>query len=119
MMDYKGYKAQIDFDGDAGIFVGQVINMRDGLTFSGHSVDELTTAFHQAVEEYIALSRDAGGKSDPPCSGKICIRVNPTLHQAIASSAQREGKSIAAWTADRLSEAVGISRSPRTSDPSL
>lgn len=117
MMEYKGYKAQIDFDSDAGIFIGQVINTRDGITFSGRSVDELTTAFQGAVDDYLELSSDLGGNVDRPYSGKISIRVNPILHRAIASCAQREGKSVGAWVADRLSEATGISRCARTNCP--
>ncbi|WP_448190544.1 type II toxin-antitoxin system HicB family antitoxin [Azospirillum sp. sgz301742] len=114
MMEYKGYKAQIDFDADAGIFVGQVINTRDGITFSGRSVDELTAAFHRAVEDYLELSSDMGANADRPFSGKISVRVNPILHRAIASCAQREGKTVGAWVADRLGEAAGIARCTRT-----
>jgi predicted HicB family RNase H-like nuclease len=108
MMEYKGYKAQIDFDDDAGIFVGEVINTRDGITFRGRSVDELRTAFHRAVDEYLELASDMAAKADRPASGRLSIRVNPTLHRAIATCAQREGKSVSAWVADRLSEAAGI-----------
>lgn len=108
MMEYKGYKAQIDFDDEAGIFVGAVINTRDGITFSGRSVEELRTAFHGAVDEYLDLTCDMAGITDRPYSGKIAIRVNPMLHRAIATCAQRDGKSVTAWVADRLSEAAGI-----------
>ncbi|MBP2291921.1 type II toxin-antitoxin system HicB family antitoxin [Azospirillum rugosum] len=108
MMDYKGYKAQIDFDNDAGIFVGEVINTRDGITFTGRSVDELRTAFRKAVDDYLEMACDIAGNTDQPLSGKLAIRVNPTLHRAIATCAEREGKSVAAWVADRLSEATGV-----------
>ena len=108
MMDYKGYKAQIDFDNEAGIFVGEVINTRDGITFTGRSVEELRTAFRKAVDDYLELSSDIAANTTHPFSGKIAIRVNPTLHRAIAACARREGKSVAAWVADRLSEATGV-----------
>lgn len=108
MMDYKGYKAQIDFDNEAGIFVGEVINTRDGITFTGRSVDELRNAFRTAVDDYLELTSDMGTNADQPFSGKIAVRVNPMLHRAIATCAQREGKSVAAWVADRLSEAAGV-----------
>ncbi|HEY0836684.1 MAG TPA: type II toxin-antitoxin system HicB family antitoxin [Azospirillum sp.] len=114
MMEYKGYKAQIDFDDDAGIFVGEVINTRDGITFRGRSVDELRAAFHGAVNEYLALASDMAANTDRPASGQISIRVNPTLHRAIASCAQRDGKSVSAWIADRLGEAVGMVPCVRT-----
>ncbi|HYD69413.1 type II toxin-antitoxin system HicB family antitoxin [Azospirillum sp.] len=114
MMEYKGYKAQIDFDDDAGIFVGEVINTRDGITFRGRSVEELRTAFRAAVDDYLALASDMAANTDRPASGQISIRVNPTLHRAIASCARREGKSVSAWIADRLGEAAGIVPCART-----
>ncbi|MGQ9371063.1 type II toxin-antitoxin system HicB family antitoxin [Azospirillum sp. A39] len=108
MMDYKGYKAQIDFDDDAGLFVGEVINTRDGITFSGTSVEELRNAFRRAVDDYIALSSDMAASAERPYSGKIVVRVNPILHHAIAVCARRDGKSVSAWIADRLAEAAGV-----------
>lgn len=108
MMEYKGYKAQIDFDDEAGIFVGEVINTRDGITFRGRSVDELRVAFRTAVDDYLILSSDMGTSPAGPYSGTLAIRVNPMLHRAIATCAQRDGKSVAAWIADRLSEAAGV-----------
>ncbi|AWK85539.1 type II toxin-antitoxin system HicB family antitoxin [Azospirillum thermophilum] len=108
MMDYKGYKAQIDFDSEAGIFVGEVINTRDGITFTGRSVDELRESFQRAVDEYLELSSGMGVGVEPPCSGRLSIRVNPMLHRAIVACAQRDGKSVAAWIADCLSEAAGV-----------
>lgn len=111
MMDYKGYKAQIDFDNDAGLFVGEVINTHDGITFSGRSVDELRNSFQRAVDDYLALSCDMGGEAEPPFSGRLSIRVNPMLHRAIADCAEREGKSVPAWIAECLGRATGVSAS--------
>jgi predicted HicB family RNase H-like nuclease len=38
MMTYKGYEAAVEYDEDAGIFHGEVINLRDVVTFQGKSV---------------------------------------------------------------------------------
>lgn len=108
MMEYKGYKAQIDFDNEAGLFVGEVINTHDGITFSGRAVDELRDSFRRAVDDYLELSCDMGGEAEPPFSGRLSIRVNPMLHRAIAETAAREGKSVAAWIADCLGRATGM-----------
>ncbi|MCG5240365.1 type II toxin-antitoxin system HicB family antitoxin [Azospirillum doebereinerae] len=108
MMEYKGYKGQIDFDSEAGIFVGEVINTHDGITFSGRSVEELRNSFHRAVDDYLELSCDMGGDAEQPFSGRLAIRVNPILHRAIADCAEREGKSVAAWIAECLSRAAGV-----------
>lgn len=106
MMDYKGYKAQIDFDCDAGVFVGEVINTRDGITFTGRSVDELRAAFERAVEEYLELAVDRAVGAEAPYTGHISVRVNPDLHREIAARAARDGVSVAGWITRRLAEAA-------------
>lgn len=46
MMQYKGNLAHIEFDEEADIFHGEVINIHDVITFQGKSVDELKKARH-------------------------------------------------------------------------
>ena len=43
-MEYQGYVGKVEFDDEAGIFHGEVLDTRDVITFQGRSVDELTTA---------------------------------------------------------------------------
>ena len=38
MMEYKGYIARVEFDDEADILHGEVINTRDVITFQGISV---------------------------------------------------------------------------------
>ena len=55
MMKYKGYKAAIAYDEEDKIFVGEVFGVTDSLNFHGNSIDELETAFHDCIENYLAL----------------------------------------------------------------
>ncbi|HYD29725.1 MAG TPA: type II toxin-antitoxin system HicB family antitoxin [Azospirillaceae bacterium] len=107
MMEYKGYKAQIDFDNEAGVFHGEVINLREGITFHGRSVEELRHAFQGAVEDYLAESAARGQAAEQPFSGKFMIRLSPELHRRVAAAALCSGKPLNTWIADRLGEAVG------------
>ncbi len=36
-MEYKGYLGQVEYDDDAGIFHGEVMNLRDVITFQGET----------------------------------------------------------------------------------
>ena len=38
MMEYQGYIGMVEFDGEASLFHGEVINTRDVITFQGKSV---------------------------------------------------------------------------------
>lgn len=52
-MDYKGYEAVFNYDEEAKIFSGEVINTKDVITFQGESVVELEKAFHDSVDDYL------------------------------------------------------------------
>jgi predicted HicB family RNase H-like nuclease len=58
LMTYKGCEAAVEYDEDAEIFHGEVINLRDVITFQGRSAAELTTAFAGSVEDYLAFCRE-------------------------------------------------------------
>ena len=51
MMSYKGYEAVIEFDDEAELFHGEVINLRDVITFQGASVAELKEALKGSIED--------------------------------------------------------------------
>ncbi len=57
-MKYKGYKAIVTFDENANIFHGEVINIRDVITFQGRAVEELKRAFADSVENYLAFCKE-------------------------------------------------------------
>ena len=60
MMEYKGYYAQVVFDEDANVFHGEVINLRDVITFEGETVDELRQAFQDSVDDYLEFCAERG-----------------------------------------------------------
>ncbi len=53
LMEYNGYHAKIEFDQEDQIFVGHVLGINDSINFHGQSVQELTTAFHNSVNNYV------------------------------------------------------------------
>jgi predicted HicB family RNase H-like nuclease len=64
MMAYKGYLAQVTFDAQANLLHGEVINIRDVVTFQGQSVDELRQALADSVEDYLAFCAEHGEAPD-------------------------------------------------------
>ena len=73
---YKGYIGKVAFDADARLFHGEVVGIRDVVTFQGQSVTELEAAFKASVDDYLAFCRDRGEEPDKPCSG---LKMAPTL----------------------------------------
>jgi len=104
MMQYKGYEAVVNFDNEAEIFHGEIINIRDVITFQGSSVEELKQAFRDSVEDYLEFCKERGEEPDKPFSGKFVVRIKPQLHKIIARQARKEGKSLNSWIEKRLCE---------------
>jgi predicted HicB family RNase H-like nuclease len=105
-MEYKGYKARVEFDDEANLFHGQVLGIRDVVTFQGTSVAELCKEFEASVADYLEWCAERGEEPDKPFSGKFVVRLAPKLHKAIAIAAELEGKSLNAWVGEALEAAV-------------
>ncbi len=106
LMHYKGYEAVIEFDEDAEIFHGEVINLRDVITFQGSSAAELKQALAESVEDYISFCKERGEEPEKPFSGQFVVRAEPRLHNAISTAARRDGVSLNKWVTSTLEKAV-------------
>jgi predicted HicB family RNase H-like nuclease len=105
-MEYKGYFAKVEFDDEANIFHGEVINLRDVITFEGGTVDELRKALHDSVDDYLEFCAERGEDSDKPYSGRFVVRVEPELHKSIAIEARKKGASINSLVSEALTKAL-------------
>ena len=93
-MKYKGYTGIVEFDEEARIFHGEVIGLRDVITFQGQSVDELEKAMSESVDFYLAWCTDRNKEPEKPFSGKLMIRTTPEIHSRAALAAARIGLSL-------------------------
>lgn len=105
-MHCKGYEAIVEYDEDAELFHGEIIDMRDVVTFQGRSVDELKQAFSDSVDDYLAFCAERGEEPEKPYSGQFIVRVEPVLHRAVVSAAKRAGISLNKWVARTLERAA-------------
>ena len=109
MMEYMGYLGKVDFDDEAGIFYGEVINLRDVVTFQGETVEELRRAFQDSVEDYLEFCAERGEEPERPFSGKFTVRISPELHRRIYTEAKMKGKSLNRWANELFEKSVDIS----------
>lgn len=108
MMEYKSYIGHVEYDDEALIFHGEVINTRDVITFQGASVDELRREFKKSVDAYLGFCAKHGKDPDKPFSGKLVVRMKPELHRAIAIAARHEKKSLNALITEKLADDFGV-----------
>ena len=101
-MEYKGYVGTVQFDEDAEIFHGEVINLRDVITFQADSVEGLKKEFQESVEDYLEFCRERGEEPEKPFSGKLTLRLQPELHRKIYIKSKQENKSLNNWITETL-----------------
>lgn len=94
MMEYKGYIGDVNFDSDAHIFHGEIINTRDVITFQGKTVDELESAFKDSINDYLEWCKEDNISPEKPYSGKFNLRIAPELHKEVAITARKMKMSI-------------------------
>lgn len=106
MMEYKGYVAKLEFDSEANLFHGQVLHLRDVITFQGQSVDELRREFEASVDDYLEFCAEQGDEPEKPFSGRFLVRLDPELHRNMAIAAGRRDQSINALVTKAIERAV-------------
>jgi predicted HicB family RNase H-like nuclease len=104
MKPYKGYRAGVTFDDEALLFHGEVIGLRDVITFQGKSAEDLIAAFHDSVDDYLDWSRAEGFTPEKPFSGTLSLRTSPELHRRMTDAAALQSKSLNQWIVDALAE---------------
>ena len=105
MLTYKGYSGHVEFDDEARLFHGEVLDTRDVITFQGRSVDEIETAFRESVDDYLAFCDERGEEPDRPFSGRLMLRLPKDLHRDVFTRARRSGQSLNQFVVDRLRQA--------------
>ncbi|MDX8413389.1 MAG: type II toxin-antitoxin system HicB family antitoxin [Mariprofundales bacterium] len=104
-MQYRNYRARIEYSTDDECFVGHIAGITDVIGFHGLSVDALRQAFHEAVDDYLTLCDKVGKKPQKSASGKILLRLPPELHARAARAAEASGKSVNKWIVETIARA--------------
>ena len=103
-MTYKGYLGSVAYSEKDNVFFGKIEGINGLVNFEGESVKELTDAFHQAVDDYLAYCKDEGIEPDKSYSGILNIRLTPTIHRKIAMLARQAGQTLNSYIKETLEE---------------
>lgn len=105
-LKYKGYIGSVDYSEPDKVFFGKIEGIDGLVNYEGESVSELTAAFHEAVEDYLAFCDDHGVKPEKSYSGTFNVRIAPMTHREIANRAAEAGITINAFVKKALDKAV-------------
>ena len=87
VLEYKSYIGTIEFSADDNCFFGKIIGINDLVSFEGSSVEEIRTAFTEAVDDYLEMCAENGKEPDKSYKGSFNVRIDPALHRKAASFA--------------------------------
>ena len=93
-LEYKGYKGKIEFDPEAKLFHGEVLGIRDVITFQGTNADEIIRAFQDSIDDYLEWCEERGESPEKPFSGKFNLRIDPELHRQLSMEAEIKDESL-------------------------
>lgn len=108
-LEYKGFKAKIEFLADDNVFFGHLIGIDDVVSFHAEMVEQLKVSFRESVDFHIEVCEKIGKKTKKQYSGKVMLRLPNQLHAKIAEAAEAAesaGNSINEWGRDVLESAV-------------
>lgn len=101
-MNYKGYTGHVEYDHEAKIFHGEILDIKDVITFQGQTVNEIEEAFQDSIDGYLQFCEEREEKPDKPFSGKFVVRISPSLHHRSYLKAVQSRKSLNRWITDTL-----------------
>lgn len=105
-LKYKGYIGSVAYSEPDKVFFGKIEGIDGLVNYEGESVSELTAAFHEAVEDYLAFCEGEGVKPEKSYSGSFNVRISPDTHRSIARLASEAGVSINSFVKKALVNAV-------------
>ena len=106
MMEYKGYIGKVEIDEEVGILYGEVINVRDVITFEGTTVEQVQQAFRESVADYLDFCAQRGESPEKPFSGKFVVRLPAELHREAYIQAKLKDQSLNRWVTEVLQRAL-------------
>ena len=105
-LTYKGYIGSVSFSEKDGVFFGKIEGIDGLVNFEGESVKELTEAFHEAVDDYVAYCTAEGLETHKSYSGSLNVRLSPETHSRVAILAKQAGISINAFIRNAVEKQV-------------
>ena len=96
-LKYKGFLGTVAYSEEDNVFFGKIEGINGLVNFEGRSVEELKSAFYEAVDDYIIYCTENNMEQKKTYSGLLNIRISPETHSEIAILAKRTGRSINAF----------------------
>ena len=106
MLKYTGYTGYVEFDDEAELLHGEVLDTRDVITFQGKTVEEVRQAFRDSIDDYLEFCAERNEKPEKPFSGKFVVRLPSDLHHRVYIKAMEKGQSLNQFVVESLETVI-------------
>ena len=114
-LKYKGYVGSVAYSEPDKVFFGKIEGIDGLVNYEGESVQELTSAFKEAVDDDLIFCEENNVKPQKSYTGTFNVRISPETHRIIANLATEAGISINAFVKKALCEAAN--KPPKEASP--
>jgi predicted HicB family RNase H-like nuclease len=104
-LNYKGYIGRVAYEEDEKVYYGQVVGIKDVITFQGDTRAEAVKAFYDSVDEYIAFCKEQGVEPEAPEGDDASVLTLLSLEERVRELIHTDGRSLS-----QIAEAAGLSR---------
>ena len=103
-IEYKGYIGTVEFSPDDLVFHGKIHGINDLVTFEATTVENLVSAYHEAVDDYLDICERHGKSPEKAYSGQFNIRIDSLLHKQLSTQAAKQGVTLNQYVAGALAD---------------
>ncbi|WP_277960817.1 type II toxin-antitoxin system HicB family antitoxin [Pseudomonas sp. RIT-To-2] len=107
LLQHRGYFGSIEASPEDNCLFGKLQFIRALVSYEGETVAELSQAFRDAVDDYLATCDSLNQNPEIPCKGSFNVRVGHDLHLAATVAALKQSISLNDLTRQALSEYLG------------
>lgn len=105
-MTIDGHPAVITFDPEIQMFRGEFLGLNGGADFYAKAVKGLQREGKLSLKVFLDACAEDGVEPRKNFSGKLSLRVDPSIHEAAAIAAAAHGVSLNQWAEDVLRKAA-------------
>jgi len=107
ILKYNDFIATVKYSEEAEAFIGRIEGIDSVVSFEGQSVEELKSAFKEAVESYLDFCRRKGiTETQKSYTGVFNVRINSSLHKRAVIMAKQRGKTLNAFVKDSIERSL-------------
>jgi predicted HicB family RNase H-like nuclease len=103
VLRYKDFISTVKYSEEDNAFIGKIEGIDSVVSFEGQSVEELKSAFRDAVESYLDFCNRKGISClQKSYTGVFNVRINSDLHRRAAIAAKLQGNTLNAFVKESL-----------------